>query len=168
MLTVGIDPGLSGYFALLDADAWRLDLLPMPLLREGKQKNGSPGKSRVDIRGVLNLVAAYKMLDPALLVLERMEGRAHASAGLSLGRSAAIVECAATFHSLALAMPRPIEWKTYYRLLRLGKGGSRARAAELFPAYAHEFARDCDDGKAEASLLAHYGLHLLRDSSVSR
>jgi crossover junction endodeoxyribonuclease RuvC len=43
---------------------------------------------------------------------------------------------------------------------RGGKDASRARAAELFPAYAANFTRKKDDGRADAALIAWYGAQL--------
>ena len=40
---------------------------------------------------------------------------------------------------------------------REGKDAGRARAAELFPAYAQMFARKKDDGRADAALMAYWG-----------
>jgi crossover junction endodeoxyribonuclease RuvC len=39
------------------------------------------------------------------------------------------------------------------------KNASRARAIELFPDYAHLFARVKDDGRAEAALMAWWFVH---------
>jgi crossover junction endodeoxyribonuclease RuvC len=42
--------------------------------------------------------------------------------------------------------------------LNAGKDGARAKAAALWPQRAEEFRRVKDDGKAEASLIAYWGL----------
>jgi len=42
--------------------------------------------------------------------------------------------------------------------MRGGKDGGRARAAEIFPAYAATFARVKDDGRADAALMAWWGV----------
>jgi len=42
--------------------------------------------------------------------------------------------------------------------MRDGKDGARARAAELFPAYAQMFARKKDDGRADAALIAWWSV----------
>jgi hypothetical protein len=41
--------------------------------------------------------------------------------------------------------------------VRGGKAGGRMRAAELFPAAADQFARQKDDGRADAALIAWVG-----------
>jgi crossover junction endodeoxyribonuclease RuvC len=60
----------------------------------------------------------------------------------------------------ALRMPMqyvtPQRWQKDLNV-RDGKDGSRQRAAELFPAYAHLFARKKDDGRADAALMAYWG-----------
>ena len=39
-----------------------------------------------------------------------------------------------------------------------GKDGSRTRAMQLLPAYAQEFKRRRDDGRADAALIAYWGV----------
>jgi crossover junction endodeoxyribonuclease RuvC len=60
----------------------------------------------------------------------------------------------------ALRMPMqyvtPQRWQKDLNV-RDGKDGSRQRAAELFPAYAHLFALKKWDGRADAALMAYWG-----------
>ena len=61
----------------------------------------------------------------------------------------------------ALAIPvtfvRSVTWRRAFTVLA-GKDGSRLRASELLPAYAERFRRKRDDGRAEAALMALWGL----------
>jgi crossover junction endodeoxyribonuclease RuvC len=56
----------------------------------------------------------------------------------------------------------PQVWKKAYGIPggRENKDMARQKASMLFPKYAHLWARKKDDGRAEAVLLAHYGLKL--------
>ena len=62
---------------------------------------------------------------------------------------------------MALAIPltrvSPLTWRKALQVPR-GKDGSRLRASELLPAYAELWRRRRDDGRAEAALLALWGL----------
>ena len=62
----------------------------------------------------------------------------------------------------------PASWKAVYGIKRGEdetkrdkKNEARAIAANLYPAHADKFARVKDDGVAEATLIALYGLYLL-------
>lgn len=163
MIFIGIDPGLHGAIAVWDAATQHLSIRAMPVAdkqTKSKLKRGQSPPQAVDIQGVFRLFRALNALSPALAVSERIEGRAHPSTGLSLGRSAAIVECALVVEGMPHRLASPMEWKTHHRLIKAGKGGSRALASELFPDYAHLFKRVADDGPAEAALLAKYAEHL--------
>jgi len=51
----------------------------------------------------------------------------------------------------------PAKWKRDMQL-NASKDGSRAKAIQLWPAQAGEFKRVKDDGRAEACLIAKWGL----------
>lgn len=54
----------------------------------------------------------------------------------------------------------PVDWKRVMRVTK-DKDAARARAMQLFPKSAGEFARKKDDGRAEAALIAMYGTRQL-------
>jgi crossover junction endodeoxyribonuclease RuvC len=53
----------------------------------------------------------------------------------------------------------PVTWKKAMKVP--GKDAARARASQIMPAAAHHWPRVKDDGRAEAALLATYGLRSL-------
>jgi crossover junction endodeoxyribonuclease RuvC len=77
------------------------------------------------------------------------------SSMFSFGRAAGIVEGVLAGLSVPFELIPPATWIKSMRTFG-GKDGSRQRAQELFPDYAHLFARKKDDGRAEAALLACY------------
>ena len=77
------------------------------------------------------------------------------SSMFSFGRAAGIVEGVLAGLSVSFELIPPATWIKSMRTFG-GKDGSRQRAQELFPDYAHLFARKKDDGRAEAALLACY------------
>lgn len=163
MIFIGIDPGLDGAIALHDSSDGSVCVTPMPVIARSLAKNRKRGerpKLAVDIAGVFNLVQVFRMLGPALWVLEKIEGRAFPSVGISLGRSAAIPECALQQAGVPYYLARPLEWKAHFGLLKQGKGASISKASEIFSSAAHLWPRQCDDGLAEAALLARYARHL--------
>ena len=61
---------------------------------------------------------------------------------------------------IPLTMVAPLKWK---RALGVpaDKDGARARASQLLPAHAGLWCRVKDDGRAEAALIAYYGVTVL-------
>ena len=49
----------------------------------------------------------------------------------------------------------PNQWQRAVKT-QCGKDGNRHRACQLFPAYAHLFARKKDDGRADAALISYW------------
>ncbi len=57
-------------------------------------------------------------------------------------------------------------WKKYYRLKGDDKEGARALALQLYPHLASSLARKLDHNRAEALLIARFGLVLLREPTA--
>jgi crossover junction endodeoxyribonuclease RuvC len=69
------------------------------------------------------------------------------------GRGVGVIEGVLAGMQIPLTYYTPQQWQKA-AAVRGGKDGSRARAAELFPAYASMFTRAKDDGRADAALMA--------------
>jgi crossover junction endodeoxyribonuclease RuvC len=84
------------------------------------------------------------------------------ASSFSFGHSFGALKQAVASAGLPMVLITPGTWKTIYKL----RGGvenkdmSRQRASELFPKFAHLWARKKDEGRAEAVLLAHYASKL--------
>jgi crossover junction endodeoxyribonuclease RuvC len=92
---------------------------------------------------------------PGVAVIEKVGARPGEAPSFAyqFGRGVGMVE------GIVAALHIPIEYVTpqaWQKAVgsRDGKDGARQRAAELFPAYAHLFARKKDDGRADAALMA--------------
>jgi hypothetical protein len=76
-------------------------------------------------------------------------------------------------HKIPYTEVQPFLWKRAVRCPK-DKSGARARASQVFPNNRQDWALKCEDGVAEAALLAYYGslLHTkgfsLPRSSVSK
>jgi len=87
------------------------------------------------------------------------------SSMFSFGRAAGIIEGVLAGFSVPFELIPPATWTKSMRTFG-GKDGSRQRAQELFPDYAHLFARKKDDGRAEAALLACYAAEREDEPSI--
>jgi len=147
---LGIDPGLGGAFALIDTGLKFLLVADMPI------KPLSKGKKAICAASCADIISAY---DPDLALVERvhaMKGQGVSSC-FNFGTGYGVLQGALSALHVPYHLITPQEWKKYHRL-GPDKGASRGAAARLFPEQAELFSRVRDDGRAEAALLALFGL----------
>jgi len=150
---MGIDPGAFGAVAILDKDSRELVVIDMPTL---KVKRGPRVVNQVDAHMLAEAVRPHVTGNEKALLEKTwaMPGQG-VSSTYAFGRAAGIVEGVLAGLSVPFQLIPPATWTKSMRTFG-GKDGSRQRAQELFPDYAHLFARKKDDGRAEAALLACY------------
>ncbi len=150
---MGIDPGAFGAIAILDKDSRELVVIDMPTI---KVKRGPRVVNQVDAHMLADALRGHVTADTSALIekVHAMPGQG-VSSMFSFGRAAGIVEGVLAGLSVPFQLIPPATWTKSMRTFG-GKDGSRQRAQELFPDYAHLFARKKDDGRAEAALLACY------------
>lgn len=149
MITIGIDPGLSGAIACV-SDEGVIALHDMPVMPYGR---GAYVKNAVDLTAVARLLSAR---GPAVVWLERvgsMPGQGVASM-FSLGMSYYGVAGVAIGLGIPVNLVMPADWKGDMGLGR-DKGESLALARKLHPNL--DLSRKKDHGRAEALLIARYG-----------
>lgn len=155
MLIVGIDPGLSGALAFLDA-AGGLTVTDVPvhvLKVNGRDRRRLDGHSLA--RCVANLASTVAGLHVILENVHAMPKQGVASS-FSFGKVFGAIEQCLVDHNVPYTLVEPALWK---RVLGVpaDKDGARRRASQLMPKHAGLWARAKDDGRAEAALLAYYG-----------
>ena len=162
MYTIGIDPGLTGGVAVLDADRILQGLADTPTLTVKVQR----GTRQVyDAPGLVELLRPYAGLHSHVTIEEAqpMPGQGTWSTFITGYGMGIWVGILATLE-LPYTCVRPSVWK---RSLALGKDkeASRLRAMQLFPDA--DLRRKKDHGRAEALLLAYYGCQC-RNRSTER
>lgn len=153
MVILGVDPGIGGALALIDTEAWTLTVTDMP------QEVGKAGRKGVSPTLTSQAIAAAGA-DYSFIEDVWSSPQAGVASSFSFGRSLGIVLGAASASS-ALTLVKPTVWKASLQVPR-DKTQARARAVQLFPSAANAFARVKDDGRAEACLIAFYGLLSLK------
>ena len=149
---LGVDPGFGGALAFLHSFG-KLEVHDMPVVeieRNGKRKR------TIDAAAVAAMIRAHR---PTHAVVERvgaMPGQGVAST-FAFGRGVGQIEGVITALAVPMDYVAPRVWQAALRVPK-GKDGSRLRASELLPAYAGEWRRKRDDGRAEAALIALYAL----------
>lgn len=162
MITVGIDPGLSGAIALYDGRDVRV--WDMPTLNAG-----AGGKRIVDRGALFDLLSLLADAGPSLAAVEQVSGvrRQSAHTSCEFGKSAGYAEMAVVGNKIPLLMVPPRTWKDHFRISGVAddkarKDVARRKAGELLPAARTLFARSRDDGRAESVLIAMYAYNQCR------
>jgi crossover junction endodeoxyribonuclease RuvC len=152
---LGIDIGSQGAIALLTPAGDLIEVVDMPILRDGPK--GRPNVSAAllaDIVVKMRAATAYVEFVSA----RPGEGAVGASA---FGRSRGVIEGVCGAAGVPLSFLTPSHWK---RLVGIAPGkegakdAARSEAIRRWPGHAATFARVKDDGRAEAALIAVAGL----------
>lgn len=158
MFALGIDPGLTGALALYNPASDLLEVWDMPtfVMPKGKGK-----RTELDLYGLANILDSIAPRK-AFALIEQVgpTPQMGVTSAFSFGGSfwAARMACAA--HFIPIQMVAPQTWK---RALDVPGGAGktdavRARASALLPRHSHHWTRAKDDGRAEAALIALYGV----------
>jgi hypothetical protein len=159
---VGVDPGLSGAFAVLDPAApFGTPLCPalvhvgdFPVL-SGKSSSGRT-RTYLDMHALLSEFRNWAPYGDAVSVaVEQVSAmpKQGVSSTFRFGEAFGQVQGLMTAMGWSITRVEPARWKTDLRL-RAGKDDARRRCIELWPAQAQLFARAKDHGRADAALIA--------------
>lgn len=143
-MIAGIDPGMGGAVALLydDNTAYIYD---MPTF--SKEINAAA------------LADIFREFTPAHVYLEAVNsfGMGRQSA-FHFGQGVGAIKAVLATLEIPFSTVSPSRWKTSFNLSK-NKSDSRAAATRLFPSLASQFVRKKDDGRAEALLIAKWGIN---------
>lgn len=150
-MLVAIDPGFTGAISLLDGEHLA-EVESLPLNLDDSQK-------RVDGLRIRQILAEWDMPNQSHYhaVIERVSARPGQGVtstfnfGLSYGVLVGVLESL----GFDVQFVRPQDWKKHFGLSS-NKTAARELASELWPDWAHAFARVKDDGRAEAALIGLY------------
>ena len=168
---IGIDPGLSGAIALINADTGELfDVADMPTYKTVT----AAGKKAtiIDVPALAETLNDYidhaDRARDAVIVIEQQSTRPGLAAGsvFKTGYGYGVLVGLAEASGCRWSTIRPQDWKEWHGLIGAGgdlkghkrtaaiKTASRQAAMARFPYHADAFWRLRDDGRAEAALIA--------------
>ena len=151
MITIGIDPGLSGAIGVLRDGAY-VAVLDMPTVAKGS----GIVKNEVDPAGLATLLRQHAPAEEAVaVVLERvnaMPGQGSSSI-FSLGDSFGCARAVVAACRFELTYVTPVKWKKHFALTS-DKELGRALAVRLFPEAPLNLKKHAD--RAEALLMARW------------
>ncbi|MDP2619885.1 MAG: hypothetical protein Q8P46_06865 [Hyphomicrobiales bacterium] len=155
---LGIDPGVSGALACVDEHGVVQAMYDMPVL----QAEGARGRRIVDGPALIRLLRRERVFFSACnfrAVLESVRSMprdGHVGA-FSFGRSFGTIETALAAVEVPFVPVRPQVWKKALSV-PASKDGARAAASRLLPSGASMWPLKKHDGRAEAALIAYYGV----------
>lgn len=160
MIVVGVDPGISGAWAVMRAGHVRTFNLPI-WHPAGKNK-------AIDVPELLSDISVWRNAsdgDPWEIWLELGQSMPNqsSSAGFNYGRACGCVEAVffSAFPRSVVHYVRPGIWKKKMGLLKQEKSVSLDMARRLFPQNRDQFKLKKDHNKAEAALIAYYGTDII-------
>ena len=118
---------------------------------------GSGAKERVDVAAIRNFIDQHR---PIRALIERAQAmpKQGASSGFKYGRAVGAIEATIALCSIPMEIIEPSAWKRFWKLPGKDKESGRQKALQLFPAAHAALARKKDHGRAEASLIALFGV----------
>ncbi len=121
---------------------------------------GEKAKRRVHVAGVLRFIRSHGVPDHAVIERGQFMPKQGGSSGFIYGRAIGALEACVEGMLIPLTIIESTAWKKAHGLIKREKEDSRQRAIKLFPG-APDFERKLDHNRAEAVLIAWYGLLLL-------
>ena len=152
----GIDPGKTGGLSIIYPDG-SVVVRRVPVMKlRGKERPAWTEWAK-------DWNSAIYLASPDLIVIEEVSARPGqgVTSMFNFGQNLGFVRALAAISSARVETVTPSKWKGKLGLLKSDKNASRELARQLYPAATAEFARVKDDGVAEATLLANYGLNFL-------
>ncbi len=155
MLTIGIDPGISGAICFME-NSKIIEVIDMPSMSEGKKN-----KKQVNGSQVFNEITKHikdKELNEIKVVIEHvsaMPGQGVTSM-FNFGQSFGILKGICSAMNLSMYFVRPVKWKKHFNLINSSKDASRTKAIEIFPYFSTNLSKKKDANKADAILIASY------------
>jgi crossover junction endodeoxyribonuclease RuvC len=149
-IIIGVDPGISGGIAIIRADGVPLLCEPLPIIRDGSLAWVDGGRMQSILIDTLEGSPACALIERA----QPMPKQGSASGfnyGVGFGSLLAIFQA----RGIPIELIAPSRWKGAMGLTSK-KTLSLDKARLLYPSI--DLPRAKDEGRAEALLLAHYGL----------
>ena len=149
MRVIGIDPGVSGGWAIMD-DGELTDCGRMPTMPRGKRNIADPE--------VLRSYFLPFTADVAVVEHVNSMPKQGVSSTFAFGMNTGIAEAVAILSAVEMVRVTPGVWKLHY-FLKTDKRESLARAAEFWPDWGGWDVL-ANDGAAEAALMARWWLDM--------
>jgi len=152
MITIGIDPGATGAFAVC-RDGKILDAVDLPVMARSTGKG-----NELNARELGNLLVPY--INGSRCIIESvhaMPGQG-VSSTFHFGESFGALKAVLSVLEIPYTLVTPQRWKKHYGLIGHEKDAARTLAITRFPEVADKLKRKKDCGRADAILMAAFPL----------
>jgi crossover junction endodeoxyribonuclease RuvC len=154
MIVAGVDPGASGAIVVL-RDGLVAELHDMPT---GKITVGKTARDRISPELLGGMVRSLMPVDVVYIEEVTAMPKQGVSSVFTFGQAHGLVLGAFAALGVRIVRVRPQTWQAAVK----SRGDPRVRALELYPGEVFNLKRVKDAGRADALLIAHYGLTLER------
>lgn len=152
---LGIDPGLTGALAFYDPVTGDLEIFDMPTFKE---ERNSKTKMTLDLYQLARIVDdKASQVKQAVVELVNAMPKQGVTSSFSFGFSAGAAQTIVAANMIPMILVAPLRWKKVLKL-NASKDASRIKASQVMPRHAHLWSLKKHDGRAEAALLAYYGV----------
>jgi crossover junction endodeoxyribonuclease RuvC len=158
----GTDPGLAGALFFLDPSRPSLGEavdLPVHMLTRGGKK-----KRELDVAGLIGILTSRRLEHVFVEQVNAMPGQG-VSSTFAFGKGYGIILGIIAAHNIPLTLVAPAVWKRTLGVPK-AKDAARARGSQLMPQCAEQWRLKKHDGRAEACLLALYGVRQLNGGGM--
>jgi len=155
---IGIDPGITGAICKICPDGYATVHDIPTIEKKGKAKI----KRMIDAKALSSLIDDLLMNTDDRIIIEQvsaMPGQG-VSSMFSLGDTFGCLRGVCESLGGKVEFVRPQDWKKHYNLGAV-KGEAIERALLMFPELDHRLSRKKDHNRAEAALIAQYGVEKL-------
>lgn len=153
---IGIDPGLGGAIATITPDGVTVQDMPTQAKLHGKGKQ----VDAYQLSDVLDELVGGAPEVAWLVILEQAASmpKQGVSSVFTYGESWGVLRGCIASKGLPLTLTLPSAWKRRAGLLRADKTASLTLARQTWPNIRDDLARKKDHGRAEALLIARFGI----------
>jgi len=158
-MRIGIDPGLTGAIVLI-GDEEILQIWDMPITAKTHGKGNEVNAFLLNDIITDAQTIAYSHGQAATAILERvgaMPGQGVTSM-FGFGRSMGVLEGVLAGQGIQTDYVTPQRWKKSWNLVGKDKDAARGVCLARWPEWSQSFARKKDIGRADAALIAAYGV----------
>jgi crossover junction endodeoxyribonuclease RuvC len=148
----GIDVGSWGALALLTPQGNLLEVVDMPVLRDGPK-----GRPAINAPLLAGLIYRWHAQQAFIELVGARPGEGAVGA-FAFGRSRGVVEGVLAACSVPAAHSTPAAWKRIVGLSLASKDAARSEAVRRWPGHTALFARVKDHGRREAALIGAEGI----------
>ena len=152
----GVDPGISGAVAYLTSNGAEVFDMPTNEIKVGKRMTRTVN-SKLLADEIMEIAHAYR---DKVVAIEKVHSMPKQGVSSTFKFGMAYGEVLGVFGALGFRVIHvtPQQWKKAFSLIGQPKDASLKAAIDLYPCCAKDLKRKKDNGRADALLIAHYGL----------